>query len=110
MGRNVPIFNPRSLEAAERSIPNLLSEWRSPYKQFTITAIIYNVQTVVMIDLGAMGNFISKEFVEQNSIPISPVPNPYPLSTVDGSIAGRKSNMVQYEIKNLTVTTLLKPY
>ena len=110
MGRDVPIFNPRSLEAAERSVPNLPGEWRSPYEQFTITAIIHNVQTIVMIDSGAMGNFMSKEFVEQNSIPISPVPNPYPLSTVDGSTAGGKSSMVQYETKNLTVTTSSKPY
>jgi len=94
MGRDIPIFNPRSLEAAERSVPNLPGEWRSPYEQFTITAIIHNVQTIVMIDLGAMGNFMSMKFVEQNSIPISPVPNPYPLSTVDGSTAGGKSSMV----------------
>ena len=62
--RNVPIFNPRSLEAVERSVPNLPGEWRSPYEQFTIIVIIHNVQTVVMINSGAMGNFMSKEFVE----------------------------------------------
>jgi len=42
----------------------LPGEWRSPYEQFTITTIIYNVQTKVIIDLSTMGNFMSMKFVE----------------------------------------------